>query len=205
MGGFRTPLSVCFGCATNARPWAELVQGQLDRLIACLGDSDSCFQIEGLKLALTGAKDLLNNRMAYVAVSRGAHDARIFTSDREKLPQALSRDVSQQSAHAPELKPQTLVEPKEKVYTPADHERHQAPMREVLEPEDATEFKWKGETGTIQTYQHTETGLKIHIDGKGQFYSQDLKPTSKVPRLTEQCRRAVLHSQNEYENSLGVR
>lgn len=51
-----------------------------------------------------GAKDLLNNRMAYVAVSRGAHDAQIFTSDREKLPQALSRDVSHQSAHGPESK-----------------------------------------------------------------------------------------------------
>jgi ATP-dependent exoDNAse (exonuclease V) alpha subunit len=34
-----------------------------------------------------GAKDLLNNRMAYVSVSRGAHDAQIFTNDREKLPQ----------------------------------------------------------------------------------------------------------------------
>ncbi len=37
-----------------------------------------------------GAKDLINNRMAYVSVSRGAHDAQIFTSDREKLPAALS-------------------------------------------------------------------------------------------------------------------
>ena len=46
-----------------------------------------------------GVKDLINNRMAYVAVSRGAHDAQIFTSDREKLPAALSRDVSHQSAH----------------------------------------------------------------------------------------------------------
>jgi hypothetical protein len=31
------------------------------------------------------AKDLLNNRMAYVAVSRGAYDAQLFTNDREKL------------------------------------------------------------------------------------------------------------------------
>jgi hypothetical protein len=27
-----------------------------------------------------GAKDLLNNRMAYVAVSRGAYDAQFFTN-----------------------------------------------------------------------------------------------------------------------------
>jgi len=51
-----------------------------------------------------GAKDLLNNRMAYVAVSRGAYDAQIFTNDREKLGAALGRDVSHSSAHAPEMK-----------------------------------------------------------------------------------------------------
>jgi conjugative relaxase-like TrwC/TraI family protein len=44
-----------------------------------------------------GAKDLLNSRMAYVAVSRGAYDAQIFTNDAGKLGHALSRDVS----HAP--------------------------------------------------------------------------------------------------------
>jgi conjugative relaxase-like TrwC/TraI family protein len=47
-----------------------------------------------------GAKDLLNNRMAYVSISRGAQDAQIFTNDREKLPVALGHEVSQQSAHA---------------------------------------------------------------------------------------------------------
>jgi ATP-dependent exoDNAse (exonuclease V) alpha subunit len=49
-----------------------------------------------------GAKDLLNDRMAYVAVSRGQWDAQIFTNDREKLSQALSHDVSHQSAYKPE-------------------------------------------------------------------------------------------------------
>ena len=49
-----------------------------------------------------GAKDLLNNRMAYVAVSRGQWDAQIFTNDREKLSQALGHDVSHQSAYKPE-------------------------------------------------------------------------------------------------------
>jgi ATP-dependent exoDNAse (exonuclease V) alpha subunit len=46
-----------------------------------------------------GAKDLLNNRMAYVSISRGQWDAQIFTANREKLPQALGHDVSRQSAH----------------------------------------------------------------------------------------------------------
>jgi hypothetical protein len=45
------------------------------------------------------ARDLLNSRMAYVAVSRGARDAQIFTNDSATLGQALSRDVS----HAPAI------------------------------------------------------------------------------------------------------
>jgi conjugative relaxase-like TrwC/TraI family protein len=49
-----------------------------------------------------GAKDLLNNRMAYVSVSRGQWDAQIFTNDRGKLSQVLGHDVSHQSAHQPE-------------------------------------------------------------------------------------------------------
>ncbi len=45
------------------------------------------------------AKDLLNSRMAYVAVSRGAYDAQIFTNNAATLGQELSRDVS----HAPAI------------------------------------------------------------------------------------------------------
>ena len=59
-----------------------------------------------------GAKDLLNNRMAYVAVSRGAHDAQLFTNDRAGLGAALGHDVSHQSAHVPEVKIEQAVEPK---------------------------------------------------------------------------------------------
>jgi ATP-dependent exoDNAse (exonuclease V) alpha subunit len=49
-----------------------------------------------------GAKDLLNNRMAYVSISRGQWDAQIFTDSLEKLPKALGHDVSHQSAYKPE-------------------------------------------------------------------------------------------------------
>jgi len=45
-----------------------------------------------------GAKDLLNSRMAYVALSRGAHDAQIFTNDVSALGHELSRDVSHAQA-----------------------------------------------------------------------------------------------------------
>jgi ATP-dependent exoDNAse (exonuclease V) alpha subunit len=49
------------------------------------------------------AKDLLNNRMAYVSVSRGAFDAQLFTNDREKLPTALSHDISKQTAQVQQI------------------------------------------------------------------------------------------------------
>jgi ATP-dependent exoDNAse (exonuclease V) alpha subunit len=58
-----------------------------------------------------GAKDLLNNRMAYVAVSRGAYDAQLFTDNREKLGAALGHDVSHTSAHAPEMKQDQPIAP----------------------------------------------------------------------------------------------
>ncbi len=64
------------------------------------------------------AKDLLNNRMAYVSVSRGAHDAQIFTSDREKLPYALNRNISHESAHIPEHQPQKSIQP-----SPPEHQQ----------------------------------------------------------------------------------
>ena len=51
--------------------------------------------------------------MAYVSVSRGAHDAQIFTNDREKLSQALGHDVSHQSAHAPQIGVENTVSPQQ--------------------------------------------------------------------------------------------
>jgi ATP-dependent exoDNAse (exonuclease V) alpha subunit len=75
-----------------------------------------------------GAKDLLNNRMAYVAVSRGAYDAQIFTNDREKLGAALGHDVSHSSAHAPEMKQKQEQKPEQKqAVTP---QREIAPKQE---------------------------------------------------------------------------
>jgi len=41
---------------------------------------------------------LVNSRMAYVAVSRGRYDAQIYTNDRSELAQHLSRDVSHHTA-----------------------------------------------------------------------------------------------------------
>jgi conjugative relaxase-like TrwC/TraI family protein len=44
------------------------------------------------------SEKLVNQRLAYVAVSRGQYDARIYTDDKIKLTRALDRDVSHRSA-----------------------------------------------------------------------------------------------------------
>lgn len=69
-----------------------------------------------------GAKHLLNNRMAYVSVSRGAHDAQIFTNDSEKLSAALGHDVSKHTAHGPEITPQQTIAPQQEISKAPQHE-----------------------------------------------------------------------------------
>jgi conjugative relaxase-like TrwC/TraI family protein len=44
------------------------------------------------------SEKLVNRRLAYVAVSRGQYDARIYSDDKVKLARALDRDVSHRSA-----------------------------------------------------------------------------------------------------------
>ncbi len=143
------------------------------------------------------ARSLVNARLAYVAISRASDDARIYTNDAATIGQRLSAEITKTAA----VDFRSLTE---RVYTPADIERHHAPLSKALEPEDAAQFKWKGETGAVQTYQHTETGRNIHIDGKGQFYSQDGKQTDQEAALDRALPAGRAHSQNELENSLGL-
>jgi ATP-dependent exoDNAse (exonuclease V) alpha subunit len=44
------------------------------------------------------SEKIVNQRLAYVAVSRGQYDARIYTDDKVKLPRVLDRAVSHRSA-----------------------------------------------------------------------------------------------------------
>jgi conjugative relaxase-like TrwC/TraI family protein len=155
------------------------------------------------------AKDLLNNRMAYVSVSRGAHDTQIFTSDRLQLPQALSRDVSHQSAHVPKKpEPPKVVEPQvevkqetrpvEKIYTWAEHERHWTPLNKALTEKEASQFGWVAESGTVQSYRHVQTGRHIHIDGpSGQFYNQQVQPISAKEALDRAMPAGQEHSHSQ--------
>ncbi|MBS1822396.1 MAG: relaxase domain-containing protein [Acidobacteria bacterium] len=64
------------------------------------------------------AKDLLNSRMAYVAVWRGAEDAQLYTNDRQKLPEALGHDVSHESAHTPAIKSEQAIKPPQQEIAP---------------------------------------------------------------------------------------
>ncbi len=61
-------------------------------------------------------------------------------SDREKLPAALSRDVSHQSALTPEtakapaskIEQQQQAEPRERIYTLVEHDRHWTPLNQAV-------------------------------------------------------------------------
>jgi ATP-dependent exoDNAse (exonuclease V) alpha subunit len=48
------------------------------------------------------SEKLVNRRLAYVAVSRGRHDAQIYTNDRAQLGGGLGRDVSHRTATEPQ-------------------------------------------------------------------------------------------------------
>lgn len=73
---------------------------------------------------------------------------------------------------------------KERVYTPAEHERHYAPLNRELHADDARQFGWVAEAGTIQSYQHQGTHRHIHIDGpSGQFYDQQKNPVTQHAAL----------------------
>ncbi len=148
--------------------------------------------------------ELINTRFAYVAVSRASHEAQIYTNDAGALGQRLTHDVTKTSAidfrQAADPKQEPPMDtsrhrnirneeaPKqptpERIYTPAEHERHYAPLNRELHPEDARQFGWKAETGTVQSYQHTETRRHIHIDGPtGQFYDQQKNPITQEVAL----------------------
>jgi hypothetical protein len=68
------------------------------------------------------AKDLLNSRMAYVSVSRGAHDVQLFTNDREKLPTVLGHDISKQTANSPQISTEQTIAPQQDISKAPQHE-----------------------------------------------------------------------------------
>ena len=144
--------------------------------------------------------ELINTRFAYVAVSRASQNAQIYTNDAAILGQRLSHNVSKSSAvNFAQAQPSTPTpgkdpnsndrtlrpeDTRERVYTPAEHERHYAPLNRQLHPADAQHFGWRAETGTVQTYQYADTRNFIHIDGpSGQFYDREKNPITQEAAL----------------------
>lgn len=68
-----------------------------------------------------GAKDLLKNRMAYVAILRGSYDAQLFTNDSEKLGVVLSWDVSHRSALAPQMQRAQSIAQQQEIAPKIEH------------------------------------------------------------------------------------
>jgi hypothetical protein len=83
-----------------------------------------------------------------------------------------------------EIEPKQAVAPTEKVYTMAQHNRHWGPLNETVTAKEAEQFVWKRETGSVQSYRHTQTGLHIHIDGSdGKFYDRNGEPITTKEAL----------------------
>jgi ATP-dependent exoDNAse (exonuclease V) alpha subunit len=55
-------------------------------------------------------EQLVNQRLAYVAISRGRDDAQIYTNDKTQLAAALDRDVSHRAAIEPTLAPTSTAQ-----------------------------------------------------------------------------------------------
>ena len=51
------------------------------------------------------SEKLVNQRLAYVAITRGQYDARIYTDDKVTLTRPLGRDVCHRSAYEPSSTP----------------------------------------------------------------------------------------------------
>ncbi len=153
--------------------------------------------------------ELINTRFAYVSVSRASHEAQIFINAAAALGQRLSHDASKSSAidfRQPTHTSDTTTTTQHRKDKPMDIEaqqarrpeetktrshlqtgrsrRHYAPLNRELHPEDARQFGWKAENGTIQTYQHAATQRHIHVDGpSGQFYDQQKNPVTQHAAL----------------------
>jgi hypothetical protein len=148
-----------------------------------------------------GTKDLISNRMAYVSVSRGAQDAQIFTSDREKLPEALSRDVSHQSAHASEIakvakqEPRQAVEPAEKHSNTTGTGNHSTRPSRRRRHSNLPGSERRAQSRATRTPRQGGTS---NIDGAdGQFYDRHREPISAKEGLDSAMPEGQVHSHSQ--------
>jgi hypothetical protein len=88
----------------------------------------------------------------------------------------------------------------------AEHDRHWTPLNEAVTPREAAQFAWRQEMGSIQSYQHVETGRHIYIDGaEGQFYDRNRDPISAKAGLDYAMPEGQIHSHSREEPELSVK
>ena len=59
------------------------------------------------------------------------------------------------------------------------HLRRWTPLHNALPAQEAKQFHWERESGTMQIYRHVETGQHLRIDGQdGRFHDGDREPIS---------------------------
>lgn len=79
-----------------------------------------------INVEVSAHRDLINQRFAYLAVSRGTHDVQLYTENAEGLAKDLSRDISKSSAlelshpTAEQVLDQNIGEPKTNHKEPAE-------------------------------------------------------------------------------------
>ena len=86
-------------------------------------------------------------------------------------------DLGQREKPAPVSREQALEAtryvPMERMAAPRDT------LERVMGTEEAKSFTWKQISEHIHSYEHADTGKHLHLDSKGQFYSQDRQPITK--------------------------
>jgi len=91
----------------------------------------------------------------------------------------LNREVSHQSAHVPDVQQQP--ERQQERLTGRElveqHARRWNPLNEALPAHEAKQFAWQRESGTMQTYQHMQTGRHLHIDGQDRTFHNQHRET----------------------------
>lgn len=178
-------------------------------------DGTKAVSTDRVLVTLENAAQLTGDSALGTAISRASREVSIYTSDGSALARP-APPVEQQQASSDQRHEQAIeqqqpaesarIEPSERVYTWAEHERHYAPLNNALTPVEADQFAWRAETGTIQSYQHNETNRCLYIDGPtGQFYDQDRNPISQDAALDHAMPAGHVHSHQDSptQNSIG--
>ena len=81
------------------------------------------------------------------------------------------------------------------------HHRHWNPLNKALPPHEAKQFAWKWESGTMQVYEHVQTGRHLFLEGQdGRFYNQNREPITAKRALD-----LAMPEGQEHSHSLNIK